>query len=259
MTAAGDLPVIYSLGCDTWYEDAAVKPCVIGDDHAPSTVVLLGDSIGVQWFSLVPGIFQAPDWRIVVFTKSSCPMVDEDFFYQRIGSIYTVCNEWRDGVLAQLEQLQPDLVIIGSAATYDFSEQQWIEGSSRILARLSQAAGQVILVPGTPTLPFNGPGCLMRGADSIEAGASAACQGEAEPRFAQVSALLAEAVQRFPNANLLNLNEQVCPENRCMARNADGVVVFRDSQHLTDTFVRRQIPWVRRQLQALGVHGIPAS
>ena len=52
---------------------------------------------------MVPALFRAPTWRIVVLTKSSCPMVDEDYFYPRIGQIYTVCNEWRDAVLEELE------------------------------------------------------------------------------------------------------------------------------------------------------------
>ena len=89
-------------------------------------------------------------------------MVDEDYFYGRIGQTYRVCTEWRNRVLNYLSSLRPDVVFVGSAATYDFSESQWVEGSSRVLARLTAVAGRVIIVPGTPHLSFDGPSCLER-------------------------------------------------------------------------------------------------
>ncbi|MEY4937221.1 MAG: hypothetical protein RIS64_3580, partial [Bacteroidota bacterium] len=49
-----DLPVIYTLGCDKSYKDARVLPCIFGRHDAKKTVVLLGDSIGAQWFSIFP-------------------------------------------------------------------------------------------------------------------------------------------------------------------------------------------------------------
>lgn len=88
-----DVPPIYAAGCDSWYQSAALTPCVVGAADAPHTVVLLGDSILAQWFSLLPALFPAPQWRIVVFTKSACPMVDEDYFYVRINRTYTVCTQ----------------------------------------------------------------------------------------------------------------------------------------------------------------------
>ncbi|UHD19028.1 hypothetical protein LT988_02165 [Thiocapsa bogorovii] len=150
------------MPCDAWYHHADVEPCIFGPDDAPRTVVLVGDSILAQWFSMVPALFPAPAWRIVVLTKSACAMVDEDYFYPRIGQVYTVCNEWRDAVLEEIERIRPDVVITGSAATYDFTEAQWIEGSARVFSRLSKAAATVIVIPGTPSLPFDGPGCVAR-------------------------------------------------------------------------------------------------
>ena len=54
---------------------------------SPDIVVLIGDSIITQWYSLLPGIFSEPDWKIIVLTKSSCAMVDEAFYYSFIGSL----------------------------------------------------------------------------------------------------------------------------------------------------------------------------
>ena len=50
---------------------------------------------------------------------------------------------------------------------------------------------------------------------------------------------------------LLDLNDLVCPGRNCNAITDKGVVVFRDSQHLTDTFVRMQVPFVRARMKQL--------
>ena len=252
-----DVPILYASGCDAWYTNSDVRPCLIGGGDAPKTVVLFADSIGAQWFSLLPLIFRAPEWRILILTKSACAMVDEDYFYSRIGQTYTVCTEWRNAVLNYLEPLRPDIVFLGSAATYEFSETQWTEGSTRVLARLSAIAEHVIVFPGTPMLSFDGPGCLERYTptthEPVVTDASICREALATTQAADVARYLDQAVQRFPNAMLLDLNDLVCPGGQCAAQNPDGLVVFRDSQHLTDSFVRTQVAKVIDRLKILGL------
>jgi hypothetical protein len=248
-----DLPVIYRMPCDAWYHHARVEPCLFGPEDAPRTVVLLGDSILAQWFSMVPALFPEPTWRILVLTKSACAMVDEDYVYPRIGQVYTVCNEWRDAVLTEIERIRPDLVITGSAATYDFTDVQWVEGSARVFSRLGKAADTVIVVPGTPSLPFDGPGCVARNISPEGQIDRAACQAtERQQHVAQVTRDLRRSVERFSNVHLVDLNDLVCPEGICNAVAEDGLLVFRDSQHLTDRFVRGRIPLIRDKLGAGG-------
>ena len=98
----------------------------------------------------------------MVLTKSSCPIVDEDLFCKRIGATYEVCAEWREGVLDWLDRERPDVLIFGNFAGYEFSAEQWRDGTRRILDRVSGAADSVFPIPGTPSLGFHDPGCLMR-------------------------------------------------------------------------------------------------
>lgn len=259
-----DIPIIYSLGCDAWYYDANVLPCKMGEPIAGKTVVLLGDSIGAQWFSLLPEIFKTPEWRIEVLTKSSCAIVDEDYFYNRIGKIYSVCTEWRNAVLDYLSSLQPDIVIVGSSATYDFSKKQWIEGSIRVLSRLTEVADHVIILPGTPKLSFDGPGCLARShAHTTQkdlAHEGYICrEALSTTQASDVAHYLKKATQHFQKAKLLDLNDIVCPNGYCAAKNPSGLVVFRDQQHLTDSFVRAQVPSVIERLKILGLGPILTS
>ena len=245
-----DIPQIYRQPCDAWYANARVEPCLFGLKTAKNTVVFLGDSIGAQWFSMIPALFPEPVWRVLVYTKSSCAMVDEDYFYPRIGKIYQVCTDWRNAVLDELDKLKPDIIIMGSAATYGFNETQWVEGSSRVLSRVSSAQKTTIFViPGTPSLGFDGPGCISR---NFSAGADVdreRCSNKNRMKnITTVVKYLEQAVKDFPNVHLLDLNELVCPKGTCYAFDEQGVVIFRDSQHLTDTFVRTRIPAIMQRI-----------
>ena len=244
-----DIPEIYyRMQCDDWYSNDRLLPCVFGPKGARKTVVVVGDSVLAQWFSAFPAIYRAPEWRVVVLTKSSCPMVDEDFFYERIGAIYHVCTRWRDAVLDELDRSKPDVVITGSAATYGFSEKSWVEGSSRIFARLARSARKVYVVPGTPTLGFDGPSCVDRNLSRDGKIDPTRCVAEnRQSRVAPVRKYLERAVQGLPNVGIVDLNDLVCPDGACRAISLEGQVVFRDSQHLTDSFVRSKVPEIEQR------------
>lgn len=247
-----DLPVIYQMPCDAWYHHAKVEPCIFGKTDAPQTVVLLADSIGAQWFSAWSKIFAPPKWRFVVLTKSACAMVDEDYFYPRIGKVYDVCKQWREAVLTQIASFDPTVIIVGNAATYDFSPNQWVEGSKRVLDPLSKVAERVIVVAGTPVLGFDGPNCIARQLQSSHTIKSDDCVSDLSiEKFNHVAELLNQAANGLNNVQVLNPANFVCPENQCRALSQMGIPVFRDSQHLTDSFVistekqlSSQLPWI---------------
>ena len=155
------MPTIYAMGCDDFYRSADVRACSFGPADAVHTAVLMGDSIGGQWFPAVAKVFDKPDWRLLVLTKSSCPMVDEPVFNHRIGRSYTECATWRENALKEVVAQKPDVVFLGSSSTYDFSQTQWLDGTSRVLEALSPATGHVYVLRATPGLPFDGPACLQ--------------------------------------------------------------------------------------------------
>jgi len=242
------------LGCDTWYRSAQVVPCGIGARDGKYLAVLWGDSVGAQWASLIAGIFPSPDWQVIVLTKSACAIVDEPFFYSRIGEEYKVCAEWRNNVLSYISQIHPEVVIVGNSAFYEFDESEWIEGSGRIFRKLSDATDHVVVIPGTPRMSFDGPACLE---DSRRNSLRFRREGREceeplkETNTWQVSDYLREAAVAYGGVDVLDLADLVCPDRRCAARNQDGIVVFRDKFHLTNTFVKSLIPEVRHRLDAL--------
>ncbi|MCP4625479.1 MAG: acyltransferase [bacterium] len=232
-----NLPVIYQMGCDELHYSPQVRICEFGDKDAAQTVVLIGDSIMVQWFPALSAAYDKPGWRLLVLTKSACPMVDAPFFYKRIGKEYTVCSRWRDDALATLASIKPDVVFIGGASNYGFSESQWITGTRRVLSKIAPVTKEVFLLRATHRLPFDGPGCLARrdwqpAFLSIPGECSSAADSQHET---DVFAWLKEAASDFDNVTIIDLNPVVCPDGRCYAE-MNGKIVFRDSQHLSSQF-----------------------
>lgn len=223
-----DLPAIYALGCDDGrYEDTEVRVCTFGADDAPNTAVVMGDSVALQWFPALERIFADPDWQLAVVTKSSCPMVDAPIFYRRIGRIYTECEEWRRTALKAVAAWNPEVVILGSG-DYAYTEREWKEGTARVLEALAGTAGRIYILAATPALPFDGPRCLASGGK---------CAAPArDGRVDDIQRWIREAAEGFAGVRIIDMNDLVCPGGECRAER-EGRVVYRDSQHLTATFV----------------------
>ncbi|HMV39698.1 MAG TPA: acyltransferase family protein [Plasticicumulans sp.] len=234
-----DAPVIYAMGCDDWFHADTVKACEFGTGKAGKTAVVLGDSIGLQWFPAFESVFVPRDWRLLVLTKSSCPMVDEPIFYARIGRRYEECERWRANALQAIAQLHPDMVILGSTYTYDFSESQWREGTARLLTPLAAAAGRVYLLRSTPVLPFDAPSCLApRGWLYQQIPDQDRCAAALrDPRHDDVDRWIRSAAAAFSNVKVVDMSDAVCPGGVCRAQQ-HGMVAFRDTQHLSAGFAR---------------------
>jgi hypothetical protein len=106
-------------------------------------------------------------------------------------------------------------------------------------------------------LSFDGPGCLQRWLTRSESGASpdeSVCRERLDnDSVLSVASYIDSVAEAFNNIDMLDLNDLVCPDGYCAARNGQGLVVYRDQQHLTDSFVRAQVPVVRKRLKNLGV------
>jgi hypothetical protein len=234
-----DVPAVYAFDCDGWNNTASVQPCIHGPDEAQKTAVLFGDSVAVQWFSALADMYSVGGWRLVVLMKSGCPMVDIPIYYERIRSEYTVCEQWRNAAIARIAEIQPDLVLIGSAANYDYTLEEWEQGSRRIIQAVSEASKEVMVMRSTPSLPFDGTVCLARKTWQPK-WLSSLYECSASPDIESDNAVwqsLNNAGKDLPNVKYLDLNPIACPNQLCVAWNG-RMVVFVDNVHLTDTYVK---------------------
>jgi hypothetical protein len=72
-------PKFYEDRCDSWHHSAQLKPCEYGDKDAEKFAVMIGDSILSQWYPAIADYYLAQAWRLIVLSKSFCPMVNWSF------------------------------------------------------------------------------------------------------------------------------------------------------------------------------------
>ena len=251
-------PRVYLSGlhCDTGHFATQVVPCALGNPSGERLAVLLGDSIGAQWSPTVSEIFSSPEWQILVLTKSACAIVDKTWHYNKAGGDYTVCTEWRNMVLDYIDMIAPDVLIIGSSATYNFTATDWVDGTTRVLQRVAPSVGHVVLIAGTPHLSFDGPSCLedpWRFSFRLINGDRECEEAMTETRSDVVANYLRQSASGFVNVGVVELGGLVCPDGRCAAQTTDGVVIFRDEKHITASFARSLVPLFKNRLEVLGV------
>ena len=233
-------PRIYAMGCDDWHSSSSLNPCRFGDERHNGTILVIGDSVGLQWFPAIERIARARDMRLVILTKSACPIVDADYFYEHIGRTYVECREWRNSALDFASSHSPQWLIIGSSANYPFSETEWREGSSHVLATASRSADAVMILRSTPSVPFDGPTCaLQASAPSVKLEFSSACVAPASnPASRAIWRWINDAATDFHNVRTIDMNALVCPDEQCHPL-LENQLVFRDSTHLDGNFAER--------------------
>ncbi|MCU1655390.1 MAG: acyltransferase 3, partial [Pseudonocardiales bacterium] len=99
--AAHDLPVADGTNCHADFLTIKQGSCVYGDPAGTHTVVLLGDSHADMWLGAFAEAGRAAHWKVVDWTKSSCPAADITVFSSSLNRTYTECDTWRHDVEAR--------------------------------------------------------------------------------------------------------------------------------------------------------------
>ncbi len=238
-----DIPDIYFNECDTWFHSSKLSVCTYGKEDAENTVILFGDSVGAQWFSAINREYvEARGWKLDVLTKSSCPVEKVSFFYERIKSTYTVCDEWRERAIEYIQKIRPELVIMGSSK-YGFTPEQLSNGIRATLDKISAHSGAIVIIAPTPQLGFNGPACLSNQANRPAwLPTRNPCAGPFDSAGqTKLKADLKTGASQFANARVVDFDDVICPGGICRAMVGESIV-FRDGLHLSDRYVRSISP-----------------
>ena len=120
-------PPVDDLGLPAWFEAAAdygcvsVAPallddCVFGDEDAPGSAVVVGDSFAIAY---MPALREAlgSRFRVQQLTLQECPPFDAETDHFA-GGAYPECAEFRDYTRKTVKKLDPDLVVVVSSFTY---------------------------------------------------------------------------------------------------------------------------------------------
>jgi peptidoglycan/LPS O-acetylase OafA/YrhL len=247
----------YEDGCLVLERAMTSPPCVYGDRRSATTVVLFGDSHAMQFFPALDRVARSRHWRLVQLTKSGCPPPPVRVVYALSGRDYRECRVWREYALRRIErQERPALVVAASSAHYDV-----IDGSGRrtgrdagaralagayggVLRRLRGVAPHVAVISDTPRPPLDVPSCVSQSMHDLRRCAFAPHAALARAR------IVSAAIARVPGISVIDPAGRLCLARLCPAVIGD-VLVYRNSGHLTASFVETLDRWLARRLPRL--------
>ena len=76
-----------------------------------------------------------------------CAIVDETYYYDRVGGDYEICTEWRNRAIEHIRVNRPDVVFVGSCTNSRLSD---LEMAASVLKGRKVADGvRMLVVPGS--------------------------------------------------------------------------------------------------------------
>ncbi|HWT33504.1 MAG TPA: acyltransferase family protein [Microbacterium sp.] len=233
---------------------AATTPvCVAGDAHGTIRVALVGDSHANMLAPVIVAIAEQRGWRVETHLHASCPFnLEERALEVRGGS---VCRSPNAATLKALLADPPDVVFVASWASGDFEasdtgQQPGLAGYATIWNRLTAAGSEVVAFKDVPK-PRSNPlavDCL-----AVHYTTPQDC-GMPRDEALQGRDVVEQAQRLAPAVHIVDLTDRLCGTRTCPAV-IGNVVVYRDSNHLTNTFVQTLLPYVEQRLP----HGLPGS
>jgi peptidoglycan/LPS O-acetylase OafA/YrhL len=250
--AGASEPPPFFDGCLLGFTEVQVTPCVFGDPASASTVVLFGDSHAAMWFPAVDAVAKARHWRLVVWTKATCPPVDVTIVSPDLGRTYSECDEWRAEVISLIVATHPLLVVLGIAPNYDplygitQDGPQWLAGLSQSVTALRSGGARVLVLGPVESPDWVVPDCLSAHLDDVRACNVAPTESHAGPGLvgydnAYIAAERAAVVRA--GGIFVNVKPWFCAATTCPVI-VDNLLVFRDNSHITVTYAAYLAPLI---------------
>ncbi len=222
------------------------KRCVFGNTRSKFVVALVGDSHASHWFPAIQRVAKKRDWRVVTFVKVSCPFADMPVKNLRLKRTYTECARFNENTVAALMKLKPDLVI---TALFRFqypvrsSDESATEQGLSVARMLDQVPGKKVILADVPFASHDVPACLSKNLKDVRRCAVASFRRSSggSPERERIAA-------KRSGGSIINLGRAICggPGDCPVVR--DGMIIYRDTHHLTATFARSLAPALDRAL-----------
>jgi peptidoglycan/LPS O-acetylase OafA/YrhL len=249
--ARNDRPDGYDDKCLTTLRESKVRSCVYGDRESGFTVVLAGDSHAAQWVPALQPIARANKWKLITYTKASCPLLQTPVAQTK--QAYPSCTEWNRAVRAQLTgKNRPKLLITSSSAhslfkdgkpmTGEAGRTALIEGFKQTWSGLAGNDLPTVVLRGTPQPGLDVPDCVSKHRDRLTQ-----CAAKRDTALDGIGAVQEKAASGLRRVHLINLNDAICPADRCAAV-IGGMLVYRDAEHLTASYAASISPRLRSEL-----------
>jgi hypothetical protein len=245
-----DLPVAYADGCVQGVNRDQVISCEYGDENGDVTVAVVGDSKVTQWLPAVLPLAKRNGWRVTTYLESGCSFARAVTVVQNVQR--TGCRRWVDRVVERLRADPPDWVLTSQLQRTALgpdgksSVDAMVGGLRSVWAAVTAVGARVAVIADNPDPGRNVFECVERHPRRLTA---CAFDRRAAPSAA---ATQRRAMAGLRGVSLVDLNDAICPTARC-APVIGNVLIYRETSHLTATYVRTLTPRLAAALTKVGL------
>jgi peptidoglycan/LPS O-acetylase OafA/YrhL len=217
--------------------------CVLGDLSASRSFAVLGDSHADAWMSAFNYFALRHHYRLIVLTHEGCTVGIVSTGNDPVGHCgSTSWARW----LRQLSEERPEFLVVAQYFDPRIPPRQMYLGMRQELNAFDQRVPRTVVIEDPPHHPLiNATDCLLR---------SGATLGDCTLAFtADMSAqyaTLRKIVQSHPKDRYLHTHSWFCAHSKCPMV-IGNMIVFRDTNHVSDTYVRYLAPAVAHYLLEL--------
>lgn len=243
-----DVADAYQQNCIQNIAGTEVTPCRYGDPGARLRIAVVGDSHAVHWLPAFELLARDRDVYVEGLTKTSCITSGLPVYHQKLTKPYTQCNVWTRNVIDYINQQGFDLVVVSQSPRHRIAgrEQRSPQSQANDIARgmvatwsgLDKATKLVVIRP-TPWQTTLVRDCVADNPPPYDA-----CIGN------QDAVLFQNALSSFAEMSgrpLLDFSDMFCRDGRCPPV-IGNVFVYRDSHHVTASYVRTLAPMLAQRL-----------
>jgi peptidoglycan/LPS O-acetylase OafA/YrhL len=230
-------PKVYGDGCHANNGEVVSNECTYGP-RTNRTIVLFGDSHAAQWFPALEKLAYQENFTLVSLTKSACPGAAVVKINQ--GEYKNSdCFAWRSYAYKRIHDLRPIAVIVSGMQHFEMPSgyasrtQWWKEGQAKTYKALKGSSPHLIYISDTPHPLRDIPNC-------VASGRLDKCNSTEKSK-----AIFTRGWERInPTAWFCFTT---CPAIK------DGVVLYRDSSHISVLASEMAAPKLLSTLKSLGV------
>ena len=236
--APSDIPKLPDSCFSVTREQVAASYCALGDRSAGVKIAAVGDSHIAHFAGALNALAVKNHWALDLYAKGGCPF---SYAVRVHDAVLTKnCPAWVANVVAKISNGGYDLAVTSQRAGV-----AWVGGNARAVSGLTNLWSQltanglpIVAIKDNPNPGQKIPACLLTGRLCL-ADKSKALQFDPQVQAAaQVTAV-----------RLINFDEIYCDAKNCLPV-IGHVVVYRDDNHLTDTFARTLAPELSKYLKA---------
>lgn len=242
-----DLPDVYDLvGCVRTHRDTpeSARPglCHLGPEDATRTVLVTGGSHVAQWMPALRLVAEQEDWQLVFAEKDGCQFLPRPGPGSQDPEQTESCYAYNENLWPIIEDLAPDYLFTIGTTSRPLDGEATPEGFVTQWRRLDELGIGVLAVRDSTRLQETVPECLERtGFDAH------ACGQPRTERLLATSPLL-DVADLPDNVLPIDLTDRICRPDWCRAVEGN-VIVYRDTSHVTATYMRTLAPFLRDALE----------